>query len=197
MPGRFNMKQFLKENAVLAAGVALPLALMLLFLIAGAVTRATVADPQYDMVFAVDYTLYPPWQIGLEENALTIRYDPAGIRPGSCAPPWPQLYLFDHKTMTVEPLSINYNHIVNGIVQDPVIEKLNAHILSAENTSPDGYQLAHDYYYGGGLFSELFDFGNDRNTGILRKQSRTIPLAGARPDITRVRVIVWVGGKKQ
>ncbi|MFZ0890533.1 MAG: hypothetical protein WA005_18990 [Candidatus Binataceae bacterium] len=191
------MKQFFKTNLVLVAGVALPLALMLLFYIAGAVTRASVADPQYDMVFAVDYTLYPPWQIGLEENVLTIRYAPASNSSARDRPPWPQLYLFDHKTMTVEPLSINYNHIVNGIVQDPVIEELNTHILSAEQTSPDGYQLAHDYYYGGGLFSELFDFGNDRNTGILRKQYRTIPLAGARPDMTRAQFIAWVGGKKQ
>lgn len=187
------MKQFLKENVVLVAGVALPLALMLVFYIAGAVTRASVADPQYDMVFAADYL--GPWQIGLEENALTIHYTAAGKLPSSYVP-GPRLYLFDHKTMTVEPLSINYNHIVNGVVQDPVIEKLNTHILSAEHTSPDGYHLA-DGDYSGGLVSELFDFGNNRNTIVLRKQSRTIPLAGAPPYYETRQLIVWVGGKKQ
>jgi hypothetical protein len=189
------MKQFLKENVVLVAGIALPLALMLLFYIAGAVTSTSVADPQYDMVFAANYS-DPPWQIGLEENVLTIRYIPASNLPAGYVPPKPQLYLFDHKTITVEPLSINYNHIVNGVVQDPVIEKLNTHILSAEHTSPDGYQLAYDYH-SGGLFPELFGFGSNRNTSMLRKKGRTIRLAGGPPYYGTGQLIVWVGGKKQ
>jgi hypothetical protein len=191
------MKRFLKENVVLVAGVTLPLALMLLFFIAGAVTRASIAAPQYDMVFAADYDyLYPPWQISLEENALTIRYTAGSNRPANYVPPRPRLYLFDHKTMTVELLEINYNHIVNGIVQDPVIDKLNTHILLAKHTSPDGYQLVSDYYSGGPLFG-LFEFGNNRNTSMLRKQSRTISLAGAPPYLGNSQFVVWVGGKKR
>lgn len=187
------MKRFLKDNLVLVAGIVLPLALILFFYIAGVVARATVPDPQYDMVFAAEDYL-GSWQVGLVNDALTISYASANHVPSKYVP-GPKLYLFDHKTMTVEPLSINYDHIVDGVVQDPTIEKLNTHILSAGRTSPDGYYLA-DGSYDGGLFSVLFDFGDNGSASVLRKQGRTIPLAGAPPYYGNNRFIVWVDGKK-
>jgi hypothetical protein len=190
----FDMKQFLKTNLVLVAGVVLPLALMLVFYIAGAVTRASVADPRYDMVFAADNP-DRPWWIGLEGNALTIRYNPANNMRAGYEPPGPRLYLFNHQTMTVEPLAINYNHIINGVVEDPVIEELNTHALSVGYTSPDGYRFTDDYYRGG-LFADLFDFGDNRNTGTLRKQGRSIRLAGGPAYYGNSQLIVWVGGKR-
>jgi len=188
------MKQFLKENAVLAAGVALPLILIAIFFVAGAVARASAVDPQYDVVFA-GYYGDSPWQIGLENNLLTIRC----TRPVNSSPNRfslkPQLYRFDHRTMTVAPLSINYEHIVDGVVQDPGIDELNTHELSAGAVSPDGYRLAHNEY-GGGIFPELFGYGSDHAT-VLRKQSRTIRLIEPPPYYQRVELIAWVGRKKQ
>lgn len=188
------MKQFLKENAVLAAGIALPLVLIAIFYVAGVVARAGVADPKYDMVFA-GYYGDSPWQIGLEKDALTIRC----TRPANSSPnrflPKPRLYLFDHRTMTVEPLAINYDHMVNGVVQDPAIDELNTHVLSAGAISPDGYRLVHDDY-DGGIFSDLFGYGGNRGNR-LRKQSRAIPLTDGPPYFQRVELIAWVGGKKR
>jgi len=184
----------LKENAVLAAGVALPLLLIVIFAIAGAVARAGAGDPQYDMVFA-GYDYDSSWQIGLEKNVLTIRDTrPANISESSFSPK-PQLYLFDHRTMAVTPLSVNFHHVVDGVVQDPVIDELNTHVLSALAVSPDGYRLVR-HEYGDGLFSVLFGEGGNR-ASMLRKQGRTIYLKDVQPIYQRVELVAWVGEKKQ
>ncbi len=191
------MKQFLKNNGVLIAGIVLPLALMLVFHIAEVATRASVADPQYDLVFSANGYGDQSWHVGVENEQLVIRYTPPKTPPAGYVPPKPQLYRLDHRTMTASLLNINYDHVVDGVVQDPAIDEINKNSISTTAQSPDGYQLIYDYNYHSGIFPELFGFGYEHSSNILRKGARNIPVkADGVTYYISAQLVGWILGPK-
>ncbi len=69
------MKKFIKENIVLTLGISLPLLLVVLFMVADALPKYWVADPQYDFFFSDSRYSYVEFQV--QQQKLYIRVDPA------------------------------------------------------------------------------------------------------------------------
>lgn len=175
------MKSFLKENIALAAGIALPLLLIALFLIAGRVTVTTVADPEYAVLFVTDY--YPrnvntPHRIDFDDGKLVISYKEKEEKlPYDSVP---ELYVFDFAKGTAEKLPIDMENIVDGKVSDPDLDSLNKKNLLRDSTSPDGYRFEYRHNsYNSGLFGELFGHGHYRDARYaLTKDGRAVPVTG-------------------
>ena len=175
------MKQFFKENFVLAMGIALPLVLIVLFYIAGQVSRQAVADPQYDALFAVDYhdnASGNPYSIAVDNDKLVIKYRPASDQDRHYAKP--RLFRFDHETQQAKLIDIDFDAAEDGVVTDPDIAALNENKIDPNPSSPDGYQFEYSYN-SGGLFSEFFGGYNSRNRYVLSKGPRRIPVQGSEP----------------
>lgn len=192
------MKQFLKENLVLALGISLPLALMLLFFIAGKTATISVDNPRYDAVFAVNYyenrtDPNQPWQIGVDNGKLAILFTP---HSSATNPPYynkPEIYRFNHNTLRAERVDINFDNVVEGKVSDPDLDALNERKLDPTPESPDGYHF--EYYYpssGGGIAGELFGFGRHRgNSYALKKGPRAIMIEGPQP-FYQATFLAWI-----
>ena len=168
------MKQIVKNNVVLIAGICLPLALMLIFTIAGVISRASAADPQYDMVVMSNNDVGGPWHVAVEGGKLFIRHTSAKANVYDRSKP--VLYRFNHKTLKAEVLNIDYDHVVDGVVKDPAIDAINQDRLVTTAISPDGYQLGSDNSGRSGLFQGIFGGQSYRTAFVLQKNSRTIPV---------------------
>lgn len=187
------MKQFLKDNFVLFVGIALPLVLVLLFFLAGQFSKQTVADPQYDAVFALDY--YPnnvgnPYSISVDNGNIVIKKNEMDDKNQPHIQK-PRLYIFDHKTLQTRALEINLDNLVNGVVLDHDLTALNEKTIIAGEVAPDGYRFDYHYRSGGGLFGELFGGYRYRSNYVLRKDNRTIPLEGPH-SYYQAHIVGWV-----
>jgi len=189
------MTRFIQENYALVAGIALPLALMLLFLIAGKTAEVTVADPQHDVIFIGDHYEGPnnPYTVAMENGKLAIHVKPVESNQAYHTPV-PRLYRFDHVTKTSSPIAIDYTRVENGVVKDADIDALNEKTLSTDVLSPDGYRF--EYFYrsnGGGIAGEFFNFGRNYHGSdyALIKKPRAVPLKPDQP-VYQAKFLAWV-----
>lgn len=172
------MKAFLKENFVLVVGIALPLVLIALFFIAGQVTRMAAADPQYDAVFAIDYyhnAAERPFDISVDSSGnIVIKSNDVD---DDLHYQVPQLLVFDHETLSVRPLDIDFDLKAQGTITAPDLEELNQHRIDPSPVSPDGYAFEYNYRSSNGIFGEIFGFGyRSRSQYALRNGLRVIPV---------------------
>lgn len=176
------MKRFFKENFALAAGIALPLILILLFMLAGQTARVAVDNPEYDAVFAVNYNhnvVNNPYKIGIDRGDIVISYDPAKNENNTNYYQKPRLFIFDHETLYAKQLDIDVENRKNNKVVDPDLIDLNEQRIDPDPVSPDGYKFEYDYRSHGGLFGELFGFGyRHRSYYALKKNTRSISIDG-------------------
>ncbi len=189
------MKRFLKENYALIAGVTLPLILMILFFLAGAVSRASVPDPEYDALFVANYYNINnnSYKIRIEDGKLVISYKPADGRGpvGFDYPAKPELYIFDHATLKSRPFVIDYTPSADGRIMDSALDNLNKNKMLDSPVSPDGYTFSTDYDYNSGLFSDMFGFGRNRAAGVLRKDGRNILIKNS-PYYYGASFVAWI-----
>jgi hypothetical protein len=177
-------------------GIALPLALIAVFLLAGRASVMTVPDPQYDAVFATNYfpqsTNYP-YRIGIDDGKLSIRVRPPkeGIRPRHYREP--VIYVFDHKALYAKKVDIDFGNVVAGKVRDPELDALNRKRINSDPISPDGYIFERNPRRGGGLFAGLFGWRYNRSYHVLKKGVRTVPVVGPQAiSIYSSHFIGWV-----
>lgn len=195
------MKQFIRENYALVAGIALPLILMVLFLVAGKTAEMTVAPPQHDVLFVGDYyygNSNSMYLVRVENNKLVIRVNPPQ-NPNDPRPQPPRLWRYDHVTGTSKPLPIDFSNVKDGVVADPYLETLNQSKLSDTPISPDGYTLEQHRGGNGGLPGEIFGFGRgyhyDANYTLVKKP-RVVPLNPSE-SIYQAQFLAWVEGPAQ
>ena len=148
------MIQLIRKNPMLAAGILLPVVVVVFFVLATAVPRWLVAPPQYDFVF----TSIPPntapaveLRIAVEQEKVTARVYAAERGRSKIR----NLYLFDHETQSVREIPIklptDLDNIENGAYLD--IPELESRIVSTSRTAPDGYEVRNpDHRYGDFLF---------------------------------------------
>lgn len=187
------MKRFFKENITLFAGIALPLILIGFFLIAGQIGKTTVPDPQYDLVFAVDYYKNIEnrlWNIDIESGKIVIRKRKGDKNEYS---PLPRLYVFDRKTLSAARLDLDFEKTDSeGVLSSPLIESLNKRPLFPTPVSPDGYRLEYFGRNGTGMLGEIFGMRGHPWYYVLAKGARTIPLKG-QENLYNAEFIAWVG----
>lgn len=188
------MPTLLKENLVLTVGVALPVLLMVLFFVAGRVSESVVADPQYSLVFATSYDerwSNQPWKIDVERGDLIIRFEPqAGQEARTYVKP--AIYLWEHEARYATRLDIDLDSVVDGVVSDPELTRLNQRILSPTGESPDGYRFEESRRPGaGGLLGDVIGIGGSRGSYVVNKGSRSVPIEGGE-RFYQAQFVAWV-----
>lgn len=155
--------KFVRENAVLLAGILLPVILMLGFLFASAMPQSLADPPQYDLVFFVDdYSSTTAGNIPVtvklvvKDGTLTAQYAP--VTSATAYGTWKKIYRYEAATRTVREIPFGFPADATSITslrEEPVRGLENVR-LDTRLQAPDGYELAADEYRGDGLIGELF-----------------------------------------
>jgi hypothetical protein len=121
------MKQFIKENIVLALGVSLPLLLVLLFMLASILPAYFVEAPRHDVLFSDGRYSYVTFEV--QQQKLHLKIDPAVYQNNKDLP---RLYRYISATGQVKEITfkapdmsayaqMQETHSANGISANIVI----------------------------------------------------------------------------
>jgi hypothetical protein len=168
-------KGFLRENAFLAAAIALPIAVVMLFLVATALPRWLVAAPQHDLLIRAhgSYEQTRP-RVSVEFVVRNNRVD-AIVRglPAETYAQVPRLYLVEHDTRNVRevpydvPMTLGPNDAPVTISID-----LKGRNVIADSKSPDGYELRTQSSGSTGIAGDIFGMRSYRHEAALVKSGR-------------------------
>jgi hypothetical protein len=174
-----SARSVLRENLFLVAAVALPVAVVFLFLAATIIPRWTVPPPAYDLV------LRATGPYGPTQPAVTTEFR---VRDGrveaivrAAAPnTYPQpstLFLFDHRTSSVRELRVDVpDRVPDGEPVTVVVEALSGRRVLPSPTAPDGYALTSRGNGGGGIVGELFGMSRYRQNLAIVKDGRAVAI---------------------
>ena len=174
-------KNFFKDNFVLVVGLALPVVLMIGFMIAASVPKTLSNPPKYDVVFwASDYqynkSLPVTVNLVVKDGTLKAQYTKVAD-PKYPNNSWVKLYRFSVKDQTVEELSFGYPDDMDSITgtREDTVEATKNLKLNTKQPSPDGFEFTYENYRHGGLVNEvLFGFGGSRGDLRLRNGPNSV-----------------------
>ena len=177
MPPDFG--RFLRQNAFLVAAVALPLVVVVFFLLAAAIPRWTVPPPAYDLVLRGTSYEQPAPRVSLEFDVRDGRVQ-ATVRAAApnTYPSRATLFLFDHETLKVTRIQVDVPDMKES---DPphtfVVPILAKRQVIATTTAPDGYELKTSSRGGTGIVGDLFGMRRyDRGVSLVNR-GRVLSLA--------------------
>ena len=168
------MKEFIRNNMTLVAGISLPLILIVFLTLAATLPKLLVSSPTYSLIYATDYN---------DSDAARIKYDVVGgklveqrnecLRERCHTPKAPKLYIFNSKTLTASNVSYDF-------VKD--------YTISDSTTSPDGYEYER-YKRNYGLV-RMFAGRSDRSSFIVKSGNRIkVPYT---ENYYRVKFLGWI-----
>ena len=176
--------KWLRDNAVLALGISLPLLLMLVFIGIRTVQEKNIAAPAHTAVFAIMpyYGGPQPFVVNVGENgrlSATFMVETAPER--GTTEPVLTLYKFDPAANDLKTYTLKGP-------RDPAAKReyklelpddLATLKLSAANTAPDGYRLDRTYRGSGNLMTEIFGYnGHTDAPFVLANGSRRVTIPG-------------------
>jgi hypothetical protein len=179
-------KSFFKENFVLIVGLALPVLLIVGFMLASSLPQVLSDPPKYDLVFSA--TDYPsnanniPVSVRLivKDGVLTAQYVRTAVAPGNYSyNSWKKLYIYEAKPQKVRQLTFGFPTDMDGITgtRDEIVEATKDLRLDTTLQSPDGYEISYDGYSRSGLLNEMFwGGGGYGREPRLRKGSSSVRL---------------------
>ena len=171
-------RAFIKEHFVLILGIALPLALIIIFSLARMVTEATVSPPQYKAVYAQleNYAQGKfSYQVG-QNGTLVVTY--TGPQPYNGQQPQPpvlaraQVIVFDPLTGAQNKYPVEVADSMRTGTVTVSTDKLPPMQIIAGTTAPDGYAYSMDSYnHNSGIFTDIFGYGSyyDKRYAIGKK----------------------------
>ena len=171
---------FLRNNAFMAAAIALPVLVAGLFILASAVPRWTVPPPSYDRLLKTTrpYT-QPPATVLVDFNVRDGRVQAtlSPVVPNGYAQQW-VLLLYDHETGNVEEIAIDVPAAMaqGEAPRTIVVDSLAARRVSPQTSAPDGYVLQTRSSGSPGIVGDLFGMGRYRQTAALVNQGRVVGL---------------------
>lgn len=197
-------KNFFKDNFVLIIGLALPVVLMVAFMIVASMPQKMGAPPKYDLIFWTSdyaYNKQRPVNVSLtvQDGVLKAQYTkvPDPKYPNS---QWIKLYQFEAKTQTVRQLEFGDPYDMDKIdpSREDTVEATKGLKLDTTLKSPDGFELTAENYRRYGLVNEIFgSWRNDYNMK-LRNGLTAVPLkTGNSNDIFyngQTNFLGWVTG---
>jgi len=150
------MKEYIKKNLPLVAGLAIPVLMILAIIIAVYVPRIFAPAPKFSLLYFAGETYNSPYVYRVQNGVLietaNSQYQRDYIKSVDYSQQ-PQLYIYDPKTDTSRETSFR--------------EAQNFK-LSSSPTSPDGFEVGQGNY-SGSIFSEIFGGGNrDYNARYLK-----------------------------
>ena len=169
----------LKKNPLIAASIALPVTLVVVFLLAGTIPRLLVDPPGYDLVLT-----HSDWRVARNRplSAEIFVHDERVVArvsrlEGRGLAPVPRVYLFDHGVGAVRELSIDWPDDLEAVEEGDMlaISELANATVSTSLMAPDGY-----VYRGserrGGLFLGLFVGGRSDHSVTIGKGGAVMPI---------------------
>jgi hypothetical protein len=196
------MKTYLRENPTIAFGLGFPLLLVAVFLLISGIPTILVAPPQYDILYATEYNIYPNGvQIAVVKRKVQVTYQGSsqGYRN-------PRLWRYTPKTGAVKEIPIvlppGLALAQPGTVDPAAVIKITpinvpdlaGLTIDASSLAPDGYEFSAGMNnYSGDVFSGLFYSSRYRNEAILKKNGRSIRLPNAdNIYYSNTRFIGWI-----
>jgi hypothetical protein len=189
--------RFLRDNAFLVAAFALPVAVVLLFLVASVIPRWTVPPPAYDLVLRASGQYDPARRISVEFAVRDGRIE-ATVRPlpEHGYPQIASLVLVEHATMNVReiPVPLPATMAENDPPQTIVVEALAGRRVLAQAKAPDGYEFEVRTRRGPGLVGDLFGMNRYDQAATLVNRGRVVPivLPAASPYQAPVYSVGWL-----
>ncbi|MDE1151118.1 MAG: hypothetical protein PW788_01155 [Micavibrio sp.] len=181
-----SSSKFIKDNFALVLGIALPVLLMVGFMVAANMPTLTGEPPKYDFVFSIADTNYGNNQIpiavkltvakGGELRAQYTKTPPA--QNGYNYNAWKKLYVYEAASHKVRELPFPYPADMDkmtGTTEEPV-DATKGMKLDTTQESPDGYSLSYDGYSSGGLVNDVFMGSRYNSEPRLRKGNSSVPL---------------------
>lgn len=181
-------KNFFKDNFVLIIGLALPVVLMVAFMVVASIPQKMGEPPKYDLVFWTSdyqYDKARPVNASLvvKDGVLKAQYTKVSD-PKYPNNQWIKLYQFDAKTQTVRQLEFGDPYDMDKIdpSREDTVEATKSLKLDTTLKSPDGFELTAENYRRYGLVNEIFgSWRNDYNMK-LRNGLTAVPLKTGNPN---------------
>jgi hypothetical protein len=156
--------RFIKENPALAAGIGLPVLLVILFSVAAAIPKWTVAPPEYDLLFTTNqYDRNSDVEVRFQVVDGHIKAQQRKVdKNNSYNNNLPHLYRYNVKSNNIREIAVSTNlpGDSQGWQELPVPE-VDSLKIDSNIKAPDGYEFRNEYgYYRGDMF--LFPFGGSR-----------------------------------
>jgi hypothetical protein len=172
---------FFRDNLFLVAAVSLPLVVVAFFLLAMAIPRWTVPAPGYDALLRAT----PPYDAAGQRLAVefSVRDGRVEARIRALAANTyeqpPLLFLFDHATMNVRQIPIDYPADMHegDAPRTLVIDALAGRRVVADLVAPDGYRLESRGQRGRGLMGDLFGMNRYGVDATLVNKGRIVRVA--------------------
>jgi len=188
---------FVRSNRFLLAALALPVVVVVFFLLASAVPRWLVAPPAYDLVLRVGrpYTQPAP-RTAVEFDVRDGRLEATvrSVPRDRYEQPW-SLILFEHETMNVREIRLDLPEVrEGGSPQTIAIDPFGGRRILPQAKAPDGYELKTGRTSGPGLVGDLFGMGRYDATAALVNKGRvvTIPLPQGYQYLSPVHAVGWL-----
>lgn len=168
------IKNFIKENFVLFLGLALPIVLVVLFLLSSSLPRHFATPPAYKLILADYDTHYHREENGYtvkllvdKDGKLQMRLTPVKDGYGSQSP---HLLVYDGQRDSVQKVDISLPDAgaYTGPVTLPVKEAEN-YTIDTTNKAPDGYAFLHSRGGGGGIVTGVFGGGYRHQRMYIKK----------------------------
>ena len=159
-----------RENAALAIGILLPVAVVVFFLLATYIPRLLVDPPQYDFLFAHDYSYgsqRSPWRYEIDvgsERKLRVR---AFLNDPDKYAPRARLFLYERLNGKVREISLSLPETGEDAEAGFVVEvpEFSNQIIDTSRVAPDGYEFV-DARRGSGGLLRLFYRGSRKGPAI-------------------------------
>jgi len=171
------MKTVLRDNLVLVAGIALPVLLLFLFLVAAWLPGLLQPNPKYDFLYVVHNASYHSraercvtYQI---KDRSVVAYSRQVAKDGYCLSE--RLFRFDStKLSSVEITVIFPNSEFGTMQQEQIVKEVAGIIIDTNQVSPDGYRLEGPRYDYSPWIFDLFGGGSRNSSLRLTKGARNI-----------------------
>ncbi len=195
------MKNWIKENLVLAVGLTLPLLLIVLFFVASVLPKSMGTPPQHEMLFSTmkyEYQKSPDYLLDFKVKDGKVMVSAKKLDEKNNSGSSTKLMAYDGKTETVREIIIDNAKAgaaaVNGEI---ILDETKSLTIDTNVTSPDGYVLEGPNYGSSGLVGGLFG-GGYRNSGFrLKKGAVGYKMPNMQPDYyySNVQFLGWVVSK--
>jgi hypothetical protein len=195
------MKNWIKENLVLAVGLTLPLLLIVLFFVASVLPKSMGTPPQHEMLFSTmkyEYQKSPDYLLDFKVKDGKVMVSAKKLDEKNNSGSSTKLMAYDGKTETVREIVIDNAKAgaaaVNGEI---ILDETKSLTIDTNVTSPDGYVLEGPNYGSSGLVGGLFG-GGYRNSGFrLKKGALGYKMPNMQPDYyySNVQFLGWVVSK--
>jgi hypothetical protein len=181
-----NMKSYLRENPTIAFGLGLPLLLVVVFLVISGVPSLLIKAPQYDVVYATQYSSYGnSVRVSVVGQKAQVTYQGDGYESNQEL----RLWRYNSKTGAVREIfmllpasraqtghgSIDSEEIKPVIVID--VPDLDGLTINSSSIAPDGYEFdGGSNRYSSNFFGSMLFSSRHGYEAALTKQGRTIRL---------------------